>query len=118
MVVSARVEKIVVLMDCLRFLVEDPKAQLLLLRSCMGVPMLQYVLQTVALVALPSVVPAFKRALRETLEGILGFGGQGFGPHHYALAGLSCSLGGQRILQAADLSAFSFLVSFSRTSRL
>jgi len=116
-VVSQRVEKILTLLQKLEEL-NDPQIQLLLLRSCVGIPKFVYTLRTSPPQLISSQVMDFDHGLRQSLLDIVGFGGQGFADFHWKLSGLPCRFGGLGILHASTISRFAYLQSISFTSSL
>jgi len=99
-------------------LLEDPHMELLLLRSCLSLPKVQYTLRTTSPNLISPFIYSFDLAIRNSLENILGFGGQHFSDLHWQISGLPCRLGGVGVLHASDVVYFSFVVSLNLTFHL
>ncbi|KAJ3087421.1 hypothetical protein HDU96_004513, partial [Phlyctochytrium bullatum] len=98
--------------------VDDPQAMLTLLRACVGVPQLTYLLRTVPPSAFNSAAATHDHLLQFFLQGLVTGDGPGFGTLQSDLACLPTRYGGLGIWRASDILHFAFLASHHSTAAL
>jgi len=89
----------------------DPQVALLLLRYCLGMPKLYYLLRTTTSPSLLPSIPIIDTAIRDSLQWIVVGDGPGFGPKQLDIASLPLRFGGLGITLAADAVKYCFLAS-------
>jgi hypothetical protein len=106
-------ESIVLLMEF-----KDPFIQLLLLRSCLGFPKLNYLLRCTPPNLINCTIKKMEAFLKETLRSIVTCGGPGFGDFQFRLSTLPVCDSGLGIYNPADICEFAYISSVSQTKDL
>jgi hypothetical protein len=106
--------------DSINLLMEfkDPFIQLLLLRSCLGFPKLNYLLRCTPPNLINQTIIKMERLLRDTLKSIVTGGGPGFGEFQFRLSTLPVCDSGLGIYNPADIGYFAYISSVSQTKDL
>jgi hypothetical protein len=98
--------------------IKDPFIQLQLLRACLGVPKLNYLLRTTAPNLINVSIIKMESFLKDTLKTIITGGGPCFGDFQFRLATLPIGKSGLGIYNPRDISAFAYIASLSQTIEL
>jgi hypothetical protein len=98
--------------------IKDPFIQLLLLRSCLGFPKLNYLLRCTPPNLINESIIKMERVLKETLKSIVTGGGPGFGEFQFSLSSLPVCDSGLGIYNPADICFFAYIASVSQTKEL
>jgi hypothetical protein len=97
---------------------KDPFIQLLLLRSCLGFPKLNYLLRCTPPNLISDSIIKMESFLKDTLKGIVTGGGPGFGEFQFRLSTLPVCDSGLGIYNPADICHFAYISSVSQTKDL
>jgi hypothetical protein len=111
--VSKWIESINLMMD-----INDPFIQLLLLRSCLGVSKLNYLLRTTPPNLIGPSICKMETFLKDVLWSITTNKRPGFTEFQFQLATLPINESGLGIYNPADICQFAFIASFSQTKKL
>jgi hypothetical protein len=97
---------------------KDPFIQLLLLRSCLGFPKLNYLLRCTPPNLISLCIKKMEGVLKDTLKSIVTGGGPGFGDFQFRLSTLPVCDSGLGIYNPVDICLFAYISSVSQTKEL
>jgi hypothetical protein len=99
-------------------ILRHPQAELLLLRSCLGMCKVVFTARTMPPAAAEQALVTFDMLQTQVLQSIVTAGGGGFGPLQQTLAGLPIAQGGLWVTKATSLLPCAYLASVTQTAPL